>query len=308
MKKEKIITITIGIPTFNSEANIKNLVASLRNQKQKNFILESIIVHDDASSDETVKIIKSINDNKIELIESKDRKGFGNGVKKMMKINTSDFLILLNDDIKIESDTFLSILVSSFTSENNVGLVSGNPQPLKPENFIQNAGVSTFRAYERSRYRVNNGNNKHTCDGKVLGFSKKFIQSIKFPSNYDDLGNVDAYLYFLCIKNGFKYLHAKNAIVYFSFPSTLRDYIRWNTRNNMNQYILEKQFGSIVNQEYSFPSKSFNTSLFIELIKNPVGGLFIFLVGRYCKYKAKRNYQTFNSTWDVITSTKRRLV
>ena len=43
----------------------------------------------------------------------------------------------------------------------------------------------------------------------------------------------------------------------------------------------------------------------IEFIKNPVGGLFLFVSGFYIRSKAKEYAKNFLQTWDVVLSTKK---
>ena len=68
-------TVTIGIPAYNEEANIKNLLDSILSQIQNNFIIDEIIVVSDGSSDKTADIVRSLNNSLINLIEDKERLG-----------------------------------------------------------------------------------------------------------------------------------------------------------------------------------------------------------------------------------------
>ena len=49
--------ITIGIPSYNEEKNIKNLLQSIIDQYNKFYILKEIIISDD-SNDKTPDIIR----------------------------------------------------------------------------------------------------------------------------------------------------------------------------------------------------------------------------------------------------------
>ena len=67
MKKVSVI-----IPVHNSSKHIKECIDSVINQTYKNI---EIIVVDDASEDNSAKIIKSINDSRIKIIELKQNVG-----------------------------------------------------------------------------------------------------------------------------------------------------------------------------------------------------------------------------------------
>ena len=49
----KKLTVSVGIPAYDEEANIKSLLEAILQQRQENFILKSIIVVSDGSTDRT---------------------------------------------------------------------------------------------------------------------------------------------------------------------------------------------------------------------------------------------------------------
>ena len=57
--------ISIVVPTFNSEIYIKKCVKTILNQSYKNF---EIIIVDNNSCDNTIKIINSFNSKKIKIL------------------------------------------------------------------------------------------------------------------------------------------------------------------------------------------------------------------------------------------------
>lgn len=296
------ITLTIGIPAYNAEKNIAQLLSSLCMQQTNHCVIEKIIVHVDAGNDNTARVARKIQDPRITIIEQTIRHGFAKSVNVIMHESKKELTVLLNDDIIIEDNTFIDSLIEPYLSENRVGLVSGNPQPLSPKNFVQRAIHSTFNAYSRIRYTMKNGDNHYTCDGKVLALSSALFNTITFPKNIANVGNLDAFLYFSCITNNFKYRHAKKAIVYFNFPATIRDYITWTTRNNSDYFILKKHFGQIVDVEYKIPRLLFIKATCIEFFKSPIGATPIVLIGIYAKIKAR--FAKANATWETIPTTK----
>jgi len=54
---KKLITVSIGIPAYNEEANIGKLLSSLIKQKEAGFIIKEIIVVSDQSTDKTDEIV-----------------------------------------------------------------------------------------------------------------------------------------------------------------------------------------------------------------------------------------------------------
>lgn len=300
-------SLSIGIPTYNAEANISSLIKQLLDQKLKRHTLKEIIIHSDMSTDQTDTLVKKISDPRVKLIAKKRRQGFAAGVEWLIQHTDSDILVLLNDDIYIPNQSLLEKLINPFEENSQVGLVSGNPQPLPPRNWFQQAELSTFRAYETCRLELRQGHNKYTCDGKVLACSRSFLKKLNLPAQKEKMGNVDTYLYFACLDANFIYQHASQAVVHFELPETISDYISWDSRNRSNKIILEKTFGDLVAQEYHIPAPLYFTALLSQVIKNPLGSLFIFLLGKYNQVLASKLAQSFETTWPVVTSTKKSL-
>lgn len=295
-------SITLGIAAYNCQDNIYPLLKSLLSQKIFRRV-DQIIVYSDASTDQTVEEAKKVKSKKIKVIEAKKRQGFAHAVEIILKLNKSEITILLNDDIKITDSHFIEKISMAFIN-NRVGLVSANPQPMKPLTFIEKAANSAFRVYEQMRYTIRSGNNEFTCDGKVLALSKPFIKGLHMPKNYEQTGNTDSFLYFSCLANGFKYKHVKKAVVKFKLPSNLKDYLSLTVRNNTDPYILKGKFGKVVEIEYKKPKLVFYYFGMIEFFKNPTGAILVFIIGLYVWYKAKQVKKAFNPTWDIVMSTK----
>jgi glycosyltransferase involved in cell wall biosynthesis len=295
-------TVSIGVTAYNAEKNIVPLVNSILAQRDTNYILEKIIIHSDASSDKTVAMVKAIKNRRIVVIDSHARIGFTKSFEKILKLSKSDVMVLLNDDIQIKDKNLISHLVQEF-SASYVGLVSGNPQPLPPKTFIEKAAISSHNVYESMRNSMNNPHNVYTCDGKVLALSRKLIENLNIPSNAKNAGNLDCYLYFSTLQKGFSYRHAKSAIVYYRTPMTEHDYTSWTSRNNSNYFIMEKTFGSIVAKEFQKPLLYY-FFLTREFIKNPLGSIYIKILGLKVAINAQKISKNFSPKWEVIATTK----
>lgn len=297
--------IVIGIAAYNAERNIGQLLNALISQDGFNSEIQKIVVHSDNSSDDTVKITKGFSDSRIHIIDNKDRSGFAGSFKNILsRAGNCDAVLVLNDDITISDKNFVDKMSTLLLKSNNIGLITGNPVPFPGTNFVQKAVISGFNAYYRMRYEINNGNNKWTCDGKVLLLTKAFLNKIIWPKNNNDLGNVDAYMYFSCLSNNIIYEHIKEAKVYFKTPSTVSDYIKWNARNNSNKFLLLKTFGDLVQKEYLIPWRIKYRYMILESIKNPFGAIFLYTIKLYTAVKARQIAKNFDSKWEVVETTK----
>src|SRR3990167_4698425 len=87
-------TFSIGIPAYNEEENIENLLNSIIRQKKKNFILESIYVVNDGSNDKTSDIVMKIEQKcpALHLISDGKRKGKIKRLSEILNLNTSDII------------------------------------------------------------------------------------------------------------------------------------------------------------------------------------------------------------------------
>ncbi len=301
----KTKTITIGIAAYNTQDNISRLVQSLLGQKLSSLRLGKIYVYCDACTDKTAKKARSVKDSRITVIEGKVRGGFAQAVKTLLSRMHSDINLLLNDDILIPDDDFLEKLAVPFFEISPAGLVSGNPRPLEPRTFIEKAARSAAAVYDKTLYSTGSLHNIFTCDGKIMALSKDFLESLRFPADNKQLGNMDAYLYFSCIIKGFLYRNVPLARVWFRLPSTLSDYIKLVSRDNSNAEILEREFGLVVPLSYRRPGGwLFYKNALSEIFRNPLGCLLAMAVGVYGRFRARR-YQTWLvPTWEVNASSK----
>lgn len=87
--------VSIILPTFNSSSFIYESISSILKQTHKN--LELIII-DDKSTDDTIKIIKSFRDKRIRLIETKQRLGLANSLNLGIKLSKSKFIARMDSD------------------------------------------------------------------------------------------------------------------------------------------------------------------------------------------------------------------
>ena len=89
------IKFSICIPNYNYGHLIDKTIQSVLNQSYKNF---EIIVCDNASTDNSLEIIKSFSDKRIKLFENRMNVGFSANLDKVTQYATGDYFILLSSD------------------------------------------------------------------------------------------------------------------------------------------------------------------------------------------------------------------
>lgn len=124
------------IVTYNNEDKIKKVIDNLINILDGNVNYKLYIV-DNNSSDNTVKIVRGlqrINDN-IVLVDKQNNLGFGSGHNSILPILNSEYHIVLNPDIYIESYTEIKKMITFLNKNKSVGLLS--PLILNKDGSIQ---------------------------------------------------------------------------------------------------------------------------------------------------------------------------
>ncbi len=299
----KRLSVSIGIPVYNEENNIKHLLESILLQDQTNFYIKEIIIASDGSIDKSLEKIKSVVDNRIKCIIGEKRLGKPTRLNQIFNVSKGAIMVLLDADVIIDSPTSISYLISPFVEKDKqIGLVGGNPHPRKAESFVEKAVNATYYAYLPLRKNLRNGENPFGCDGKILALSREFAKSTQIPKN---MIGIDSFLYLSCISRGFKFVHKAKASVVYRSVSNLKEHIRQNKRFKAAYFIHKNVFGPLVDKEFKVPPSLFYKLLFTQFMKTPVRSLFIFVVNLYTKHLAKHKIEAIGALWPIALSTKK---
>lgn len=223
--KEKI-SVSIGIPAYNEEGNIRKLLESLAKQNISSFQLETIYVTLDDCTDNTAFEAKSVKSPKIKIIEHKKRIGQSLRQKELFELNTSDVLVLLNGDVLPSSPNFLKNLISPFITRKCTGIVGGKVTPLPSKTFVEQIINKSVLYKQKMFEKINNGDCLFLCHGRVRAFSKELIKKIIWKP----LLNEDAYSYIECKRLGFTFFFESSAEVFYRSPQTLSDHYKQSNR------------------------------------------------------------------------------
>jgi GT2 family glycosyltransferase len=114
VKKTKVL---VSLVTFNDESFLKGCLDSLKEQT----VPLNVMIHDNASTDKTVEIIRNAG---FEKRVSPRNIGYSGGHNLNLRTNGYDYALLLNADVKLASN-YLEILLDSIRFFPQVGLVGG---------------------------------------------------------------------------------------------------------------------------------------------------------------------------------------
>ena len=111
--------IDILIPTYNGSDCIVDTIKSILSQNYKNF---RIILCDDASTDNTLPLVKSLKDARITIINNRKNLGYSKNLERARKKATAEIIYLMGQDDIMAKDT-LKNTVNAFKNP-QVGAVT----------------------------------------------------------------------------------------------------------------------------------------------------------------------------------------
>lgn len=294
--------VTVAVVAHNEAGNIRPFLLSVLHQRGIGFQLEKVLVYSDGSTDETVSIVNSLKCPKIRLIARSRRIGKSSRLNRIYRSNASDILVQSDADVVFAHPLVVHDLIQPLITDPHVLMCGGNPTPIAGRTFTEKAVNCTTQAFEQFRQRVRGGNNVFSADGRLLAFRREFAQKIEIPSSM--IAN-DMFAYFSCLTAEGEYRYASTAVVYFRSPQTLMDHIRQNTRFLAARRRMEQYFPKhLVDDELRIPLNLTIKTLMKQFFRHPVLTSYIFLVNRFCAFRAKLVEHTLDARWPLAQSTK----
>lgn len=139
--------ISIIIVNYNSGVYVVDCVQSLQKQEAVNF---EIIVVDNASQDDSVKLLKKELCQNIQLIESSENLGFGRANNLAVSKAQGEYLLLLNPDTVIDAPYALRTLIDTLKSNPKVGMLG--PAIVEPRKNKQVLPRNTYPSAKHLKY------------------------------------------------------------------------------------------------------------------------------------------------------------
>lgn len=295
---KKILTVTIGIPAYQSEKNIGQLLDALLKQRQKEIIVENILVYTDACTDRTIEEVKKFKNPVIKLFIGRANKGYAGSLQYLIEKNRSRVFVGLNDDIKIVSDSVIENLVKPFLLSSSLGMTCGDIVALTPKTFVAKCIYASYSVFQYMKHSYRDGNNAFTVDGKIFAIEKSFSKKIKL--NKIPTGNTDIFIYFLIRKHGLGYQFVKNSWVLFRLPETLADFKNQEERAKASYSLMKKYFGAMVDEEWGIPKKEYCIAIARSFIRFPLHSLSF----KFFKLTLSLSHNSDFRSWRLAETTK----
>ena len=298
MNKKKF-TVTIGIPVYNEENNIKYLLESLLKQSEKNVFIEKIIVISDASTDKTNEIISSINNPSVQIIVNKIREGQINIQNKIFSLVNSDVVVLFEADTCPKDNMFLEKLLKPLMFNKKLEFLQGNPQPLPPMNFFEKILYAQDASFYKFVKDLGHPEEIFISGGAGRAFSKKVYKNLVWPKNVPE----DSFAFFWLKKNNIKMAFRQNAICYYRLPQSLEDYLIKKQKVIAGQITLNKNFSNLLNNQQNSFSKFLLLKVALYfLFTHPILFFSYLLIKLIEKMRIKK--EKFSDLWKYPYSTK----
>jgi len=300
------MTVTIGIPAHNEEANIANLLNNLLVQTGSSFTLEKIIVFCDGCTDKTADIVSefTLRDNRVFLVNDGRRLGKLNRLTQLFTQNTSQLVFIFDADVLPADSHVLEQMAQPFIQP-RVGLVGGNSRPVRSATLFGQLLNAWSEAWYQVRAVFKNGNNVYNSRGCALAIRSGLAKKIRFPEGiYSD----SQYIYFCILSLGKDFIWAKKTVVWYRKPDNLKDYLIQIQRSTPDKMKIIHIFGNQVTAEYNIPRKAKITGLIKTFLNHPLttvlGALLnLFLV----RLEGRQKYSLANSAWITSPSTKKAI-
>jgi glycosyltransferase involved in cell wall biosynthesis len=301
--KQRKYQVSIAISALNEERNIGNVLKEIISQHQSAWNLKEILVYCDGCSDSTFEKATKVKSKKVKVIEGRRQKGKVARVNQAMREFTGDILVIFDADIKLGNANVISALVSQFKKDSDVMFVSGNSKVFPPKTFFERVIYTSYLVYYDARERLKNGHNVFGCSGACIALRRKFAKKVRIPS----VINEDTYLYFSCLSMGYKFRHAKKALVFYQLAGNLKDFTKqiFRTHPEAITQSYQKYFGNLIKKEYKRPLGFYFKSILKVFLKDPVGTILMILIKLFCLPLFPFVSKNYKLEWYVAESTKK---
>lgn len=287
-------TVSIGIPSYNEELNIKTILESVIFSNLNSIDLVEIIIADD-STDDTPIIVKQFMENhskKIIFHHNDKRKGAANAWNNIIQNATGEIIVLYDADVMPEPNCIFELVDKI---NNNVGICASNPKPIADRGIpargtiFVNEWLESVREKELSEY---------TVMGRGLSIRSDIAKKITIP---EGLIAIDLFIQSKVLGMGYDVVFNPKAIVLFKPAKTFVDFSSQVIRAINGHYQLKKLRYNIKNR---LSIKTALVEFFGVVMRNPIGALSTCLCYIMIPFYMTRIKNADSALWHTAQSTK----
>ena len=293
-----MLRLTIGIPSYNEGAKIISLINAVYEStlSSEGAQISEIIICDH-SSDSTPQILKSFMSQRpyltIRLVHRDERGGAASAWNEIFSLASGDIIVLFDADVSPLKDC-ISELVSCMDN-NKIGLCASNPICSNPSSSAARAASFISSWLESIREC---GVSQYTVMGRSLSIRTDIAKKITIP---EKTIAIDLYLQCRILEMGYQILYREKAMVYFTPPSTLRDFASQvlRSRNGHRQISTQVKRLGINAPLWSVLMAAVKTTY-----SNPIDAFFMLLCSCLLPFYSSTLPGTDSYKWTIATSTK----
>jgi len=238
-KNHGAMTMSIGIPAYNEEKSISQLLRSVLQQPTDGLALKEVIVNASGSTDDTEKKVQLIirADSRVKLISGGKRKGKATALNSILRKAKGSVVLLIDADVVLEKRCIAKITQPLLTNE-KVGICSGNTMPVGEDDSFFHFASLFIRSlhHEMCAYLTLKG-----LTPKVNGSFYAIRQGIidDYPRH---VVSDDEYASWQAQKKGYEVVYVPDAMVYARDPSTFGSFLKWQRRIIVGQLYMMRHF------------------------------------------------------------------
>lgn len=244
--------VTVLIPVYNAQNSIEKTIDSIIHQRYCGRI--HIIVIDDGSTDESLKILKKRNCNaKITVLEI-EHKGKSYALNEGLKHVKTEYVITVDSDTILHSMAIQNIMDKLVNSEENIVATAGaifaqNDKKnfvTKLQQWDYTLGIFGVKLYQGSY------NSTLVAQGAFSAYKTEIVKDV---GGWQDCVGEDIVLTWDLLSKGYQTNFAKNAIAFTESPETFKGLFRQRKRWARGMIEAFKKVKVITSKELSIKSR-----------------------------------------------------
>jgi len=227
------VNVSILIPVYNEEKNIKQLLLKLLNQKE--VCIKEIIVISSGSTDKTNEIVKELASRyrNVILITEDVRRGKAHAINLGLNQATAEVILLISGDTLPANEYFVYNMVKPFVIDPKIGVIGCCILPTNKDKGIINMIIHII-------WKLHNKLNelKAYKFGECIAFRRSLIKKIPEYIIADE-----AYIQYKVLNKGYKGYYARRAVLRNKGPEILLELLNQRSRVYIGHIQLKKLFG-----------------------------------------------------------------
>jgi glycosyltransferase involved in cell wall biosynthesis len=205
--------VTVGIPAYNEEKNISNLLKSI--EGQAGGLVHEVIISDDSSDGTPEAVRKFSSQTRLDVVHlhHKKRRGAAAAWNEIFMRASGDAIVLYDADTVPAPDCTARLVASL----GDASLCASNSQPV-PAKGIAGRASAFISSWLQSMRQA--GLSKYTAMGRGLSIDALAAKKIAVPN---DIIAIDLYLQCKVLEMGLGVKYDNEAIVYFQPAASMED-------------------------------------------------------------------------------------